>query len=149
MSSVTLNTKGLQSLKRKLKTAEGARAEVGIFSDHDARDDGKSNVEIGAKHEFGQGVPMRSWLQMPINTELPKIVVNEESQLAAAFIEDGANAMLERIGFMGEAAIQAAFDTGGFGTWESNSEYTIAMKGRNEPLIDTSQLRGAISSRVT
>ncbi len=151
MSSVTLNTQGLQSLKRKLKTAEKARAEVGIFSSHDARSDGKSNIEIGWKHELGvigEKIPKRSFIKMPCDEELPKIIEGELGELSDAFIKDGAKAMLERVGFMGEAAIQSAFDTGGFGQWPSNSEYTIAMKGRNEPLIDTSQLRGAISSRV-
>jgi len=149
MSSVTLNTKGLQSLKRKLKTAEWARAEVGIFSDHDARDDGESNVAIGKQHEFGQGVPRRSFLEIPMLTEFPRIVDNNEPELAAAFVEDGAKPVLERLGFMGEAAIQEAFETSGFGQWPANSPYTLLFKHGEKPLIDTSQLRQSISSRVT
>lgn len=149
MSSVTLNTQGLQALKRKLKTAEGARAEVGIFSSHDARDDGESNATIGYKNEYGIGVPIRSWLEMPIKTELPKIVRNDSAELADAFVKYGAKAMLERVGFMGEAAIQDAFNTGGFGTWPANSEWTLQFKRGDKPLIDTTQLRQSVSSRVT
>lgn len=173
MSSVTLNTQGLQSLKRKLKTAEKARVDVGVFASHDARDDGESNLEIANKMEFGSaevsspsdeqarargrmgkhrptwgGNPARSFVGMPITTELPKVVRGESGELAAAFVADGAKAMLERVGFMGEAVIQDAFDTGGFGTWPANSEATVQWKDSDKPLIDSKQLRGAISSRV-
>ena len=148
MSGVTLNTQGLQSLKRKLKTAEKARAEVGLFTSHDARDDGESNIAIGRQHEFGQGVPRRSFLEIPMLTEFPKIVEGESESLAETFANDGAAATLERLGFMGEVAIQEAFDTGGFGQWPANSPHTLLFKKGDKPLIDTSQLRGAISSRV-
>ena len=160
-------------MKRQLKAAESARVEVGVFSDHDGRDDGESNLEIANKMEFGSaadsspsdqqakargrmgkhrptwgGNPARSFIQMPLTTELPQVVKGESSELCAAFIKDGAKAMLERVGFMGEAVIQDAFDTGGFGTWPANSETTVDWKGSAKPLIDSSQLRQAVSSRV-
>lgn len=150
--SVSLNTLGLQAFKRQLKKAESARVEVGIFSDHaDRQGDGPNNVEIGAKHEFGsvsEGIPQRSFLDMPLRTELPDVVRAEHTQLEKSFVEDGPKAMLEQVGFMGEAVVQDAFDTGGFGTWPANSPMTVFLKGSNQPLIDTTQLRKSVSSRV-
>lgn len=157
MNTVTLNTLGLQAFKRKLKASAKASVEVGIFADHAARtpkdefDEGLTNVEIGAKHEFGsirEGIPARSFLDMPLRTELPSIVRTDSTDLVTAFVEDGPKAMLERIGFMGEAAIQEAFDTSGFGTWAPNNPETVQRKGSSKPLIDTEQLRESISSRV-
>ena len=154
---VSLVTLGLQSFKRKLKAVGKTHVEVGIFSDHAARvpkdehDEGLSNVEIGYKHEMGvirEGIPSRSFLEMPLRTELPSIIKAEAAALVASFAEDGPKAMLERVGFMGEAAIQEAFDTSGFGTWAPNHPETVQRKGFNKPLIDTSQLRESISSRV-
>ncbi len=154
---VSLVTLGLSAFKRKLKAADKSRVEVGIFSDHAARtpkdehDEGLSNVEIGYKHEMGvirEGIPARSFLEMPLRTELPSIIKAEAAALVASFAEDGPKAMLERVGFMGEAAIQEAFDTSGFGTWAPNHPQTIQAKGSSKPLIDTSQLRESISSRV-
>ena len=152
MNTVTLNTKGLQAFKRKLKGAEVARVQVGIFSDHDARRETVlTNAEIGAKHEAGvieEGIPRRSFLEVPARTELPKVVEGESATLIKAFIEDGAKAMLERVGFLGEAVVQDAFNTGGFGEWPPNTDYTLARKQGDKPLIDTKQLRESISSRV-
>lgn len=157
MNTVTLNTKGLQSFKRQLNMAEKSVVEVGIFEDHAARSEGPhdvsglNNVEIGEKHEFGsilEGIPERSFLRVPLTTELPSIIKGESDQLEKSFVESGAKSVLEQIGFMGEAAVQEAFDTAGFGTWPPNSPMTIEMKGSNKPLIDTSQLRKSISSRV-
>ncbi len=167
---VSLVTLGLSAFKRKLKAADKARVEVGIFSDHNARDDGETNAEVGAKMEFGsfeesvttteqevargrrpmswQGNPARSFLHMPINTELPSVLKAEREELIKSFTEDGPRPMLERVGFMAEAVIQDAFDTGGFGSWPENSEKTKKWKGSDKPLIDSSQLRESISSRV-
>lgn len=168
--SVTLNTKALQAFKRQLKKAEKSRVEVGIFSENAARDDGESNVEVGAKMEFGSaedsetslkqqqargrgpmmwhGNPARSFLMMPITTELPIVIRSEHAQLEKSFVEDGAPAMLEQVGFMGEAVVQDAFDTQGFGTWPNNSKKTVEWKGSDKPLIDSTQLRKSVSSRV-
>lgn len=148
--SVTLDLKGLQAFKRQLRTAVRSSVEVGIFEENTTRADPNqlTNAEIGYRHEFGLGVPVRSWLNMPLVTELPDVIKSESSELSKAFVDDGAKAMLERVGFMGEAVIQDAFDTQGFGTWPDNSEMTIAMKGRNEPLVDTTQLKKSVSSRV-
>ena len=152
MNTVTLNTKGLQAFKRQIKAAGKSVAEVGIFQNHNARSDTDlTNSEIGAKNEFGslsEGVPERSFLRMPLMTELPEIIEAESAQLEKAFVEDGPKAVLEQIGFMGEAAIQQAFDSAGFGTWPANSPMTVFMKGSNKPLIDTTQLRESVSSRV-
>jgi len=157
VNTVTLDLKGLQAFKRQLKQASKLTAEVGIFQDHAARSEGPhdvsglNNVEIGAKHEFGsvaEGIPARSFLEMPLMTELPSMIKGDADSLSESFVEHGPKLLLEQIGFMGEAAVQDAFDSGGFGTWAPNSPMTIAMKGSNKPLIDTTQLRKSVSSRV-
>lgn len=173
MNTVTLDTKGLQAFKRSLGKADKARVQVGIFESHNARDDGETNASIGAKMEFGSmaestpsdkqaasrgrtgkhrptwvGNPARSFLDMPVKTELPEVIRAESDSLVSAFVDGGAKPMLEMVGFMAEASIQEAFETGGFGTWDANSDKTKEWKGSDKPLIDSHQLRESISSRV-
>lgn len=173
MNTFTLEMKGLKDLRRKLNAARNSHVDVGIFASHNARDDGETNAAVGAKMEFGSteestpsevqvnargreyeitptwsGNPARSFLEMPLTTELPSIVRGDAAHLASLFVTDGHKLVLEQIGFMGQAAVQEAFDTGGFGTWQPNSEKTKEWKGSDRPLIDSSQLRESISSRV-
>jgi hypothetical protein len=171
-SGVSLNTKGLQALKRSLKKSVNVATQVGIFSGHASRDDGQTNVEIGQKMEFGsvekstaspaqkqargrpgkapiwKGNPARSFLVMPVTTELPDLIKKERAELASDYVNHGATFLMERIGFLAEASIQGAFDTQGYGTWEPNAKKTVEWKGSNKPLIDSDQLRRSISSRV-
>jgi hypothetical protein len=172
-SGVSLKTKGLRDLKKRMGAFAKASVDVGIFSTHNARDDGTTNAEVGYKMEFGshaastpsteqieargredavgpvwQGNPARSFLLMPIVTELPSLLAKENKALSEDVVTESPKLVLEKIGFLAEAAIQDAFDTGGFGTWPPNSEKTIDWKGSDKPLIDSEQLRHSISSRV-
>ena len=56
---------------------------------------------------------------------------------------------LYMLGLKGEAIVQSAFDSQGFGQWPSNiSEQYVDLKGSDTPLIDTGVLRNSISSEV-
>lgn len=173
MNTVTLNTKGLQEIRRKLNVVGKSHVDVGIFSDHNARDDGETNAEVGAKMEFGSteestpsdaqikargreyeiiptwsGNPARSFLEMPLKTDLPSRINNQGSLLVDGLVEFGPNQFLNLIGIMASKSVDAAFETEGFGTWAPNSEKTQEWKGSSKPLIDSSQLRQSISHRV-
>lgn len=172
-SAVKLRTKGLNSLKRMLADAEKSVVDVGIFADHNARDDGETNAEVGAKMEFGSieestasdaqlaargrnyspiwsGNPARSFLEMPLTTDLPHRVKDQGKLIVSTIIDPtlGPKDALAMIGEMGERSVAAAFDTEGFGEWPPNSEITKDWKGSDKPLIDSGQLRDSISSRV-
>jgi hypothetical protein len=155
--TVTLNLTGLESLKKEIRKGASRVAQVGIFSDKNARDNGKfggdiTNAEIGLKHEFGsraENIPERSFLRMPLASKLANEVKAYTGYIFDSIGQpDGFALALQKLGFLGEAIVEEAFDTAGFGSWPANSPMTIALKGRNEPLVDTSQLRHSISSRV-
>ena len=44
--------------------------------------------------------------------------------------------------------MQEAFETGGFGAWEPIKEATSSRKGSSQILIDSSQLRRSVISKV-
>lgn len=48
------------------------------------------------------------------------------------------------VGAMAVRTIHDAFDTSGFGQWQSNAPKTEEWKGSSMPLIDSNQLRDSI-----
>ena len=110
------------------------------------------NAAIGLKHEVGslsENIPMRSWLRMPIRTRndeiAKKIAPIVKKNLAK---EGGSLDTAKKLGVIGEAIVQEAFESRGFGKWQPNSPTTIADKGSDSPLIDTAEFRQSITSAV-
>lgn len=151
MSEIRFNTEGLDKLRHMVEVLDQAEAHVGIFSDKDGRSDGKSNATIGAQHEFGlvsdgSQMPERSFLRMPLHTELGKNL--SRSELRAGFEALDGEQLLESLGRSGAKTVQDAFATGGFGQWQSLSRRTVEAKGHDTILIDKGELADSIGSRV-
>ena len=65
------------------------------------------------------------------------------------FIADGdVKKVYSLLGFAGEAVVQEAFATKGFGKWQPLDEKTIKRKGSSSILIDSGELRKSISSKA-
>ena len=61
---------------------------------------------------------------------------------------NGVKSMMGRLGVYAEETIQEAFNTGGWGVWPKLALSTVKRKGSSRILIETAQMRKAISSRV-
>lgn len=126
------------------------RKQVAAFSS----DEGLTNPQIAAKHEFGVGVPRRSTLRMPFHVHGDRVLkdaaadAREQMKTIAKNPRRAAKKILDRVGIAGENLVQEAFDTRGFGSWPPNAPATIALKGSDAPLIDTAQMRRAVDSRA-
>jgi hypothetical protein len=144
--------KGDFSKLEKIVAALGRKhsVKIGVFSDAKTAE-GESVADYGAKNEFGvvtKKIPERSFIRMPLETKASKIS-DDVGRRAKQHIADGdVKAIFEDIGFAGEAAIQEAFDTRGFGTWKENAQMTIELKGSDAPLIDDGTLRKSITHKV-
>lgn len=112
---------------------------------------------IGAVHEFGTDkagrgnntkIPERSFLRMPLETgqeDIEKAIAPKLQE----YIENGnVKGIMELILIAGEARIQEAFESGGFGKWPKLADPTTQRKGSAGILIDTGVLRQGITSRV-
>ena len=155
---VTSNLKGLDQLQENLKT--NLVAKLGVFADDNARssegdEDGEvilTNAEIGAIHEFGvisEGIPRRSFLKDPIEMQKEELLETANKVIKANIAKpNGTRKIFELIGIKGEAIVQEAFESGGFGTWKPLAQSTIDGKGHEEKLINTSQLRRSVISKV-
>lgn len=146
---IKFNLDGFTDLQKQL--AKGYKAKVGIMGESATRDDGElNNPEIGLIHEVGRvsdNMPARSFLRMPLTFKKADLMTFAIKN--AKLIEQGnVKGFFAKIGIKAEAIIQEAFETGGFGQWAKNKPSTIAAKGSSAPLIDTGELRKAITSEV-
>jgi hypothetical protein len=110
---------------------------------------GETNAKIGLKHEFGIGVPMRSFLRIPIADNFQQYLENAGAFDSDAFKKVIAKKSLtlyvKRMGIVGETIVSDAFATGGFGKWK---ESQMKDKKVKQTLVETQQLRNSISSEV-
>lgn len=149
-STITGDFSGLEKLIKGLK--EPHSVDIGVFKDAKTPD-GQSVAEYGAYNEFGSvsvpnRPPKRSFIRMPLEKKQGDIAKYAEGH-AREHIEAGdIKAIFEDIGIAGQAKIQEAFDTGGFGTWAPNADSTVARKGSDAPLIDDGTLRKSVTYEV-
>lgn len=129
-------------------------AKVGILGDKNKRNEaGKSNAEIGATHEYGSfsdNIPKRSFLKDPLFKLRKKELIDGTAKIVNRNLgnENSVKIIYKQLGLLGEYIVKMAFSTGGFGTWKPLSQTTIDKKGSNKILVDTSQLRRSITSKV-
>jgi hypothetical protein len=158
-SKISIDVTALRALKAGFAKAGHSEIQLGIFtqknprqtegSTHQAKGD-LDNADIGAVHEFGskkRNIPGRSFLRMPMQTKMGKEL--KRLNIAKSVMRIGPTETLREIGQIAEGQVDQAFTSSGYGTWAPNSKRTIARKkGASRPLIDTSKLRAAVSSRV-
>jgi hypothetical protein len=111
--------------------------------------DGETVFTVGASHEYGVGVPRRSFLRAPFSKNQDAINKTTENQFRA-IAEQGVKVekALNIIGVKARNISAKAFVTGGYGEWKPLSAATIEKKGSSQPLIDTGTLRNSITWAV-
>lgn len=113
--------------------------------------DGQTIATIGAHNEFGvfsKNLPARSFLRMPITLQIEDIKDSVRLNAKANILDQNVKGIFEDMGAAAVEVVREAFDTQGWGQWPDNAPYTIAKKGRNEPLVDTGVLRDKIDWRA-
>jgi hypothetical protein len=108
--------------------------------------DGQTVATIGARHEYGAGVPRRSFLRVPFTTKKDELTKAIAKQFEDVF-ERGKKAE-QALGLIGTVAVnisKGAFTTRGYGEWPDITQATKDAKGSSQVLIDTGILRGSIT----
>jgi len=108
--------------------------------------DGETVISVGASHEYGIGVPRRSFLRLPFRAKKDELAAAMALQFKDVF-EHGKKA--ERaLGLIGVQAVdisKGAFTTRGYGQWPDITQGTKDAKGSSQVLIDTGTLRNSIT----
>src|SRR5699024_4023822 len=100
-----------------------------------------------AAHEYGLGVPLRSWLRSPIDARI-KDIRKRQQRLARKVVAGKmtADMALERLGLWLTGEIKKAMSAGL--PVKPLDQETIDRKRSSKPLIDTGQLRSSITHEV-
>lgn len=139
----------VRELAKQMKIATTHEVNIGIAQDVGQYPNGEKIVEVGRKHEFGIGVPRRSFLRMPFIVEqktIDKAIVTSWKK-----ITEGKSTALKEfgiLGIIGQNISKDAFATGGFGKWEKLKPGTEKAKGSDDILIDTGKLVQSITNWV-
>lgn len=124
--------------------------DVGILGG-DTTEEGVTLAGIGAVHEFGstdQNIPERSFIRMPIEKMSERIEESIEPHIQQKLADGDIKGVFKLLGLSAEEQIQKAFESGGFGLWPDIQDKTKERKGSSAILIDTGELRKAVTSRV-
>jgi len=109
--------------------------------------DGKTVIEVGATNEFGtENIPARSFIRTPIQNskkDIFKLVAIQSKKMYE--LKSTPDASLELVGTLMENKMKESFVDN---DWQENSQSTIKKKGSSTPLIDSGQLRQAITHEV-
>lgn len=150
---INFNLDGLTHLQNQL--GRGYYARVGVLGSKAVRGADSSvdgNADIGLIHEYGSqtaNIPERSFLRVPLALKRDEIKKVFDTAVVKEAMEAGdIRRVFGLLGVRAEQIVQEAFSTGGFGHWTPLKEDTVKRKGSSAILMDTGQLRRAITSDV-
>lgn len=140
---------GLKSRTRQSRSSSaGVGIKVGITADDDARPDGESNIEIATHHEFGApkaNIPKRSFIRWTVDKnrkKYNKMLADAERE----FIRNPKSTSLKKALFkLGETAVADVQKRIDSNVPPPLSDKTVERKGDSLALVDTGEMRGAIT----
>lgn len=158
------NFSKLNKFAKGFATTTGLVVRVGIFGEKNSRNDGMTNAELGAIHEFGvmsKNIPPRSFLRMPIAFKQNDILKKTSAGAPALLAQGRLIQILENLGRACMEVVIGAFRSSGYGNWPKDKPRTAAHKltskgkkatakniAKDLPLVDTGQLQRSILWKV-
>jgi hypothetical protein len=148
--SVKVTDKGANALLKRMHDARAPRAvTVGVHAEEGAAPHGETTLlDVAAFHEFGtEDVPRRSFVADWADENEQKNVTRL-SEIGAAIVSGKVPSVevgLARFGVLAVADVQRRMVAG---IAPPLAEATIEQKGSSTPLVDTGQLKSAITFRV-
>jgi hypothetical protein len=134
---------------KNLEKAKRGHVAVGLPAEEvggTVYDDGQTVAQVGAQHEYGAGVPRRSFLRTPFAVKKDDMDKAIAKQFEDVF-QRGKKAE-QALGLIGTVAVnisKGAFTSRGYGEWPDISAATKEDKGSSQVLIDTGTLRNSIT----
>lgn len=148
------STDAIAKLKASLAALAKKRVLVGIPEDANARKDEMTNAGLMYLHTNGsalQGIPARPVIEPTISAPDNKAniakALGEAGRAVLAKNAGEATHQLDRAGTLATNAAKRWFTDSRNG-WAENAASTVRRKGSSRPLIDTGQLRRAITHTV-
>ncbi len=142
--------RGWKKLRRELKR-QALVISVGVqgkeaVTKSGGDEDGLTVADVAAVNELGLGVPERSFLRSTIDSGHQKYVSLLKGIGGASV--SGKLPLVRGAKIVGEVVVGDVKRAIADGIPPPNAESTIEAKGSSTPLIDSSQMRGSITSKV-
>ena len=148
---------GWNELRRMMREAGGGDsfAKAGIVgakasAQHEGGDEQEpvNNATLAMIHEFGLGVPERSFIRAAFDANREKYLANLQTLVSAIY--DGKLTVGRALTLLG---MQCASDIrkliiDGAGVPPPNAPATIKRKGSSRPLVDSAQMKNSITHEV-
>lgn len=145
-SSLTVDDRKWQRIKRQFPELSGASVDVGIQSDA-GETDGTPIAAYAAYNEFGTSrIPSRSFMRSTFDEQRGKWASIADRALSSILeLRNSPERALSLLGEVAQSDIQRKIT---ILREPPNAASTIAMKGSSNPLIDTGAMRAAIRYAV-
>lgn len=144
---VTDRDRGAKRLLEQIAKVKGASVDVGVLGDKASaeHESGVTVADVATFHEFGLGVPERSFVRGYVDENEAKAqsLARKGVQSVAKGLD--VDTVLNVIGLSHVGGMQERIAAG---IDPALAELTIAGKGSSTPLIDTGQLRSSITHRL-
>lgn len=141
-----------EELKERNRETRGTQVRIGVFGSEVHRgDEDLTIVELAAIHEFGSpaaGIPERSFIRSTIRdkeSEIAKLL-----KQAAKGVVSGKVSLVRALNLIGQWAVKEIKSkiVAGAGIPPPLAQATIKRKRSSRPLVDTGQLKNAITHVV-
>ncbi len=111
--------------------------------------DGTSSAQVGAWMEYGvpsRGIPERPWLSTGIRNGMPYFKKVNTASLRR--VMDGTATVQIALDTLGVAAVAEVKHGIVVGPWAPNAPATVARKGSDKPLVDTTAMLNSVTHVV-
>lgn len=147
MAGVIDRDLGFNRIMRDLQKLDGLEVVAGMLKDSGKASNGASYVDIATWNEYGtRRIPSRPFIRISADTN--KAAWSKMAQQAVNDVIDGDSPReaAKVIGHRMVEDIRKVF--GDTSKLKDNAPSTIAKKGRNEPLVDSGEMRRRVNFRV-
>jgi len=130
----------IKNISKQIRLMKKTAVKVGLPTDVGQYPNGQSILEVGQRHEFGLGVPRRSFIRVPFAKETPKIQKSIKDGYKNIINGGDTIKNLNKLGIIGQNISRNSFKNQGYGEWKDIKESTKEAKGSSKILFDTGKL---------
>ena len=137
---------GYNRIMRDLQKLYGMEVVAGMLKDSGKAENGASYVEIATWNEYGTGhIPSRPFIRISADTN--KQAWAKLAQQCVNNVIDG-DSPRDAAQVVGHRMVEDIRKVFGSSELKANAPSTIARKGRNEPLVDSGEMRRRVNFRI-
>ena len=138
---------GFNRIMRDLQKLDGMEVVAGMLKDSGKASNGASYVDIATWNEYGtKHIPSRPFIRISADTNKQAWAKMAQQCVNAVIDGDSPRDAAQVIGHRMVEDIREVF--GDTSKLKANAPSTIAKKGRNEPLVDSGEMRRRVNFRI-